>query len=99
MAKMKNTHLSIDMNILEQMLSMSIDDMCELVTTVGIAVSLNNELAKVPQDKITIGLMMLKYANTILEHCDCHIESKINNQTWTRHIEYTTGINQQEEPS
>lgn len=94
---MKTTRLSIDANIFQKMLSMSIDDMHELIETVGVCASLNRELSRSSEKKIIAGITMMRRSITLLEQCDCSVVMSIENSKWTSPVDYSTGTEFQEE--
>lgn len=88
---MKIVPLSIDPDIFDKILSMSSDDIHELVETVGLCTSLNKQLNNSRKTKIITGISMLRNAITILEQCSCQINIQIQNDLWTEQIQYITG--------
>lgn len=94
---MKTTHLAINSEILTNIISMSAEDIHELVETVGLSASLNDKLNNSIKDKIVIALAMLKHSKNMLEQCGCSVQLQIHHSMWTEPVSYTTDIDSQEE--
>jgi len=91
---MKIIPLTISAELLQQMLSMKSEDMHELVETVGLSASMNENLSASEDDKIVVALSMLRHVHTMLEQCGCDIDMKINNnRIWNQPISYSTDAN------
>lgn len=97
MEKMKIALLSIDLEIFKNMLSMSAEDMHELVEAVGLSASMNDDLLNSGEDKIIVAMTMLQHARNMLEQCRCHVDIKINNSHWTEPVSYITDMYHKEE--
>lgn len=94
---MKIAILSIDIEIFKNMLCMSATDMHELVETVGMSASMNDNLLNAGEDKIVVAMTMLQHARNMLEQCHCKIDININHANWTEPVSYTTDMHHKEE--
>lgn len=84
--------MPIELHTFEQVLNLSPKHMMDLLETVGAAAILNGPLAVIPDNKIAAALIMLSYANTMLEQCGCKIDTKITNTSWTSPSIYKTNV-------
>lgn len=82
--------MSVESHTFQQVLNLSPEHILDLVETVGIATMFNTSLEIAPNSKISVALVMLANANTMLEQCGCGIDIKISNPIWTNPARYKT---------
>ncbi len=86
--------MPVEPHTFQQVLNLSPQHMLDLVETVGAAALLNASLIIAPESKVAIAIVMLSYVNTMLEQCDCKIETQINNPAWIEPAIYKTKMDE-----
>lgn len=82
--------MAIDEKMLSQLIDLKLEDIAELVETVGVGVRLNTQLAKSVDDKMAIALALQSFASHMLEECGSQVEITITNPMWNNKIYYLT---------
>lgn len=82
--------MGIEINTLQQILLLPLNDMLDLVDTVGHAAQLNTSLQLSKIDKIMVAYLMMNHAISLFEQCDCEININITNSKWEKPNTYNT---------
>jgi len=73
-----------------QILDLQPEEMRELIETVGYACSLNKHINISQDEKIAMGIVMLRNTRLLLEDAGCDIHMKIFHKNWDTYVQYDT---------
>lgn len=68
-------------------------DMANLVETVCAAAMLNKKLCTDKKTRLSVGCILMNYANAMLESCGSEVDITVSNPEWKTTAKYHTGEN------